>query len=260
MSKKKTVAVTGAAGFIGSRLVKRLAQSDHVDRVIALDCLPLDISSPKVTAFQKDIQESTADILREYRVDAVVHLAFLLRPGHDRKAAHRVNVSGMAQVIHDCWAAGVKHLLYLSSTTVYGARSGTEGPYTEESPVRPVRGFQYAENKAAAELKLKTFAMNNPNSRVTILRGCTVMAPQCENFVTEVFFRLASVRVLGADPQMQFIHLDDLLDAFELCLLKPASGVFNITAEGTVPIARLRALRVDARLSFQRRFSRLLRG
>ena len=242
MSKKKTVAVTGAAGFIGSRLVKRLAQSDHVDSVIALDCLPLDISYPKVTTFQKDIQESTADILRKYRVDAVVHLAFLLRPGHDRKAAHRVNVSGTAQVIHDCWAAGIKHLVYLSSTTVYGARSGTEEPYTEESPVRPVRGFQYAENKAAAELKLRTFAMNNSNSRVTILRGCTVMAPQCENFVTEVFFRLASVRVLGADPQMQFIHLDDLLDAFELCLLKPAYGVFNITGEGSVAYSEIASI------------------
>lgn len=239
---KKTVAVTGAAGFIGSRLVERLAQSDHVNRVIALDCLPLDISYPKVTALQKDILESTADILRKYQVDAVVHLAFLLRPGHDRKAAHRVNVSGTAQVIDDCRAAGIKHLVYLSSTTVYGARSGTEQPYTEESPVRPVRGFQYAENKAAAELKLRTFAMNNPNSRVTILRGCTVMAPQCNNFVTEVFFRLASVRVLGADPQMQFIHLDDLLDAFELCLLKSVSGVFNITGEGTVAYSEIASI------------------
>ena len=239
---KKTVAVTGAAGFIGSRLVERLAQSDHVNRVIALDCLPLDISYPKVTALQKDILESTADILRKYQVDAVVHLAFLLRPGHDRKAAHRVNVSGTAQVIDDCRAAGIKHLVYLSSTTVYGARSGTEQPYTEESPVRPVRGFQYAENKAAAELKLRTFAMNNPNSRVTILRGCTVMAAQCNNFVTEVFFRLASVRVLGADPQMQFIHLDDLLDAFELCLLKSVSGVFNITGEGTVAYSEIASI------------------
>lgn len=242
ISNKNTVAVTGAAGFIGSKLVERLAQSDHVDRVIAFDCLPLNISYPKVTAFQQDIRESTADILQKYQVDAVVHLAFLLRPGHDRKTAYSVNVSGTAQVIHDCWAVGIKHLVYFSSTTVYGARCGDKQPYTEESPVRPVRGFQYAENKAAAELKLRTFAMSNPDSCVTILRGCTVMAPQCENFVTEVFFRLARVRVLGADPQMQFIHLDDLLDAFELCLMKPASGVFNITGEGTVAYSEIASI------------------
>lgn len=239
MSRKKTVAVTGAAGFIGSKLVERLAQSDHVDSVIALDCLPIDISSPKVITFRKDIRESAADILRKHQVDTVVHLAFLLRPGHDRKAAHGVNVGGTAQVIDDCRALGIKHLVYLSSTTVYGARFGTEQPYTEESPVSPVRGFQYAENKAAAELRLRTFAMDNPGSRVTILRGCTVMAPWCENFVTDVFFRLASVRILGADPQMQFIHLDDLLDAFELCLLKPVSGVFNVTGEGTVAYSEI---------------------
>ena len=239
------ILVTGAAGYVGAKLVEQLARLDDVDGIVALDCLPVSASHPKVVAFQQDIREPIADILREHGVDAVVHLAFLLRPGHNREAARRVNVDGTAQVLHDCRVAGVYRLVYLSSTTVYGARPGAEQPYTEESPVRPVRGFQYAEDKVATELMLKAFAADNPGACVTVLRGCTVMAPQCENFVTQVFSRLALVRIAGADPQMQFIHLDDLLEALELCLLEPVRGVFNVTGEGT--IARSEIARIAGR-------------
>ncbi len=239
------ILVTGAAGSVGAKLVEQLAQSDDVDGIVALDCLPVSASHPKVVAFQQDIREPIADILREQGVDAVVHLAFLLQPGHNREAAHRVNVGGTAQVLHDCRVVGVQRFVYLSSTTVYGARPGTEQPYTEESPVRPVRGFQYAEDKVATELMLKAFAADNPGACVTVLRGCTVMAPRCENFITQVFSRMALVRIAGADPQMQFIHLDDLLEALELCLLEPVSGVFNVTGEGT--IARSEIARVAGR-------------
>ena len=239
------VLVTGAAGSVGAKLVEKLTRLDDVDGIVALDCLPVSVSHPKVVAFQQDIREPIADILREHGVDVVVHLAFLLRPGHNREAARRVNVGGTAQVLHDCQIAGVHRLVYLSSTTVYGARPGAEQPYTEESPVRPVRGFQYAEDKAATELMLKDFAADNPGACVTVLRGCTVMAPRCENFVTQVFSRLALVRIAGADPQMQFIHLDDLLEALELCLLEPVPGVFNVTGEGT--IARSEIARIAGR-------------
>ncbi len=239
------VLVTGAARSVGAKLVKQLVRSDDVDGIIALDCLPVSASHPKVTVFQRDIREPIADILREHGVDAVVHLAFLLRPGHNREAARRVNVGGTAQVLHDCRVAGVRRFVYLSSTTVYGARPGAEQPYTEESPVRPVRGFQYAEDKAATELMLKTFAADNPGACVTVLRGCTVMTPRCENFITQVFSRMVLVRIAGADPQMQFIHLDDLLEVLELCLLKPVPGVFNVTGEGTV--ARSEIARVAGR-------------
>ena len=191
-------------------------------------------SHPKVAAFRRDIRESCADLLAGQGVDAVVHLAFRLRPGHDRAAARRVNVDGTARVLRDCRAAGVRRLVYLSSTTVYGARPGAEQPYTEDSPVRPLRGFGYAEDKAATERLVAAFAAAEPGARVTVLRGCAVMAPGGGDFVTRTHSRLARVRVAGADPQMQFIHLDDLVAALELCLLEPVPGVFNVTGEGVV--------------------------
>ena len=239
MSRGLRVAVTGTAGSVGARLVERLAGSGGVDGIVAFDVLPVRASHPKVAAFRQDIREPIAETLREHGVDALAHLAFLLWPGHDREAARRVNVGGTAQVLHDCRAAGVRRVVYVSSTTVYGARPGAEQPYTEESPVRPVRGLQYAEDKAATELMLESFAADNPGACVTVLRGCTVLAPGSGDSVTRVWSRQARVRIPGADPPIQFIHLDDLVEALELCLLNPVPGVFNVTGEGAVACSEI---------------------
>ena len=234
MSRGLRVAVTGAAGSVGARLVERLVGSDDVDGIVALDVRPAIASHPKVTAFRRDIREPIADILGEHAVDAVAHLAFMLRPGHDREAARQVNVDGTARVLRDCRATGVRRVIYLSSTTVYGARPGAELPYTEDSPVRPVRGYRYAEDKAEAERLLEAFAADDPGACITVLRGCPVMAPGPEDAVSRVCSRLTRVRIAGADPPMQFIHSDDLVEALELCLLEPVAGVFNVTGEGVV--------------------------
>lgn len=233
------VAVTGATGSIGSKLVERLAAAEDVDRVVAFDVRPVTFGHRKVVAFRQDIRYPIADTLREYGVGAVAHLAFRLRTGHNAKAARSVNVEGTAQLLGGCRAAGVRRLLYLSSTTVYGARARDPRPYTEDSPARPVRGFAYAEHKAAAERMLQSFAAENPDTAVTVLRCCAVVGPRSDNFATQSLRRLMLVRVRGADPQMQFIHEDDLQDALALCLLARVAGVYNVTGEGSIAFSEM---------------------
>ena len=239
MNRGLRIAVTGAAGSVGSALVARLAGSDRVDSIVAFDILPVRVSHPKIAAFRRDIREPIADILSEQGIDAVAHLAFLLRPGHDRADARRVNVGGTARVLEDCRAAGVRRLVFLSSTTVYGARPGAGLPYTEDSPVQPIRGFQYAEDKAETERMFEIFAADNPGACATVLRGCPVMAPERADTVAWIYARTVRARIAGADPQMQFIHMDDLMEALELCLLKPVPGVFNVTGEGAVAYSEI---------------------
>ncbi len=239
MTSGLRVAVTGAAGSIGSKLVERLAASDAVMRVVAFDARPVVVDHPKVVSFQQDIRQPAGDILRQHAVDALIHLAFVLRPGRNREAARRINVGGTAQVLGGCREAEVRHLLYLSSTTVYGAREGDPQPYTEESPVRPVRGFPYGEDKAATESMIEAFSADSPDTCVTVFRSCSVAGPQSESRATQALRRIARVRVRRADPRMQFIHENDLLDALELCLLEPVPGVFNVTGAGTVAFSDL---------------------
>lgn len=246
MASGLRVAVTGAAGSVGEKLVERLAASDDVDFIAAFDVQPLHFEHPKVARFQQDIRQPMADILREYRIDSLVHLAFVLRQLRDRDLMRRVNVGGTAQVLRSCQAAGVRRLVYFSSTTVYGPNPGDRLPYTEESPVRPVRGFQYAEDKAATELMIEAFAMDNPETCVTVLRGCVIMGPRSDNFITQAFRKPVLVSIAGANPEMQFMHEADVQEALELCLMERVPGVYNITGQGTVPyseIARVAGIR-----------------
>ena len=233
------VAVTGAVGSVGSRLLESLAASYDVDAVIALDARPIEFTHPKVVTYQRDINQPIDNLFKEHGVTSVVHLAFQLKPGRNREAGRRVNVGGTEQVLQSCQAANVGHILYLSSTTVYGAYPDNTLPFTEDSRIRPVRGFQYAEDKTATELLLQAYGSDYPDIRITMLRGCVVMGPNSDNFITQAFSKPLLVRVRGADPQMQFIHEDDLRDVLELCLKGQVSGVYNVAGVGTVPYSHI---------------------
>ena len=226
--------MTGAAGAIGARLVGRLASWEHVERVLALDVLPIAHTSPKVVAHRHDITHPVGALLRSHGVDTVVHLAWALRPGRDREAARRTNVGGTEQVLQGCVAAGVRHVLFLSSATVYGAHAGNAGTLTEDSPLRPVRGFQYAEDKAEAEGLLARFREERPETQVTVLRACVVMGRGLRNFVTDALSKPLLLGVRGHDPPMQLLHEDDLMEATLLLLKAPRSDVYNLAGPGAV--------------------------
>jgi UDP-glucose 4-epimerase len=242
MANGLRVAVTGAAGSIGSRLVASLAASDDVGAVVALDARPIDLVHTKVHSYQRDILQPIDDLLKDHGIASVVHLAFQLKPGRNREAARRINVGGTARVLQSCQFADVDHIVYLSSSTVYGAHPANDAPFTEDSPVWPVRGFQYAEDKASTELLLQAYASDYPDTKVTMLRGCVVMGPNSDNFITKAFSKPLLVRIRGTDPQMQFIHEDDLRDVLELCLKERFSGVYNVAGGGTVPYSHIAAV------------------
>ena len=86
-SHARRVAITGGSGYIGSRLIERLGGDASVARILVLDVRPLPRAyGPKVVYLQRDITEPIDDVLREHEIDVVVHLAFILKAGHNRVA------------------------------------------------------------------------------------------------------------------------------------------------------------------------------
>jgi UDP-glucose 4-epimerase len=173
-------------------------------------------------------------LLAEHGIEAVVHLAFVLSPGHSRAAAQRINVGGAASVLDACHHAGVRHILCLSSSTVYGAHPDNPPMLTEDSPMRPVGGFQYGEDKTLVEMLIRDFNRRHPEVATTVLRACPVMGPNADNFVTQAFSKPFLVGIKGCDPPMQFLHEDDLTEVMTICLLRGAVGVYNLAGEGTI--------------------------
>ncbi|MCH8207247.1 MAG: NAD-dependent epimerase/dehydratase family protein [Chloroflexi bacterium] len=237
----RRVAVTGAAGYVGSSLIKRLEREEAVEKVLALDTRhPEKPFGPKVLFQKHDVTAPLADTLAEHTIDSMVHLAFVICPRGG--SARRVNVAGTSNVLEACAQAGVGYLLYLSSTTVYGAHPDNPLQLTEESPIRPVKGFRYGEHKADAERLLRTFAERHSDVAVTVLRACPVMGPNADNFISRAFSKPFLVAVRGYDPPVQLLHEDDLAYIMATCLLQRASGVYNVAGDGALPWSEMASL------------------
>lgn len=99
------VAITGISGYIGSRLLARLADVESIEKIIGIDIKPPAVSSPKLGFYQRSILEPLDDIFLENGVDGAIHLAFVLRPARDRKGTHRTDVSGTANFL-ESWPPG----------------------------------------------------------------------------------------------------------------------------------------------------------
>jgi UDP-glucose 4-epimerase len=177
------VLVTGGAGFIGANLCRALAETEEFDRIVALDDLSTG-RADNLTALDKVelVDGSVLDqvVLGELvsEADAVVHLA--ARPSVPRSlsdpvATHLANTEGTVSVLEAIRRrrqADRPHLLFSSSSSVYGANPGL--PKREDMVARPQS--PYAASKLAAESYALAYA-NSFGMRVLVLRLFNVFGP-----------------------------------------------------------------------------------
>ena len=239
------VAVTGAAGYIGRRLLRDLEGEPRIERVVALDRRQLPIPYNGVVQERVDVSAPLEEIFRRHGVTAVVHLAFHMTPGRNGGEARRIreaNLNGTRSVLAACASSYVSSFVYLSSHTVYGAHKDNPNPITEEAPLRPTRAFQYGWDKALCEEIIREYASAEPSFAVSILRCCVVLGASPDNSVARAFARPLLLRVAGHDPQLQFVHEDDLARLLHLLTIHPVRGTFNVAGEGVIRYSRMAQL------------------
>jgi UDP-glucose 4-epimerase len=256
----KRVAITGISGYIGSRLLSRLEGMEDVERVIGVDVRPPKDSPPKLKFYCQDISEPLGDIFIENEVDSAVHLAFVLRPTHDRTGARKTDIGGAVNFLESCRQAQVKHVLYLSSHTIYGAHPDSILPLKEDSPPRPLPGFQYSCDKDHAEREFRDFATTHNDTCVTILRSCPVIGPNVGDSVVTSMFKSIMVFVAGYDPPMQFVHEDDLVELVVTFLGQKKAGIFNVAGDGDIRYSEIARLCRRRTIALPERLLRLLMG
>ncbi len=165
------ILVTGVAGFIGAALARRLLERG--DTVIGVDNLSdyYDVSLkearlfrfseyPNFTFHKSDLadREGVEKLFRKNEFDAVVHLAAQAGVRHSIDNPHayiEANLVGFGNVLEGCRHADIKHLVFASSSSVYGAN--TQLPFSEHDNVdHPVS--LYAASKRANELMAHCYA------------------------------------------------------------------------------------------------------
>lgn len=254
MSAPRSIAVTGASGYIGMRLVRRLLESRDVERVTGVDVRPARIQHDRYVHVRQDIAAPLGETFAG--VEAVVHLAFVLRQLRNRDEGRRTNIGGAESVLRACASAGVRRIVLMSSATVYGPRPDNPPALTEDAPLHPPAGFAYAEDKAACEALFQAFAAERPETCVSILRSSIVMGPNAANFITSALDKPSLIGVCGADPEMQFVHEDDLAEVLRRFTIEPLPGIYNVAGSGSVrwgevaSLAGKRLLRLPAPLAY----------
>ena len=254
----RRIAVTGASGYLGRLLIARLERCAAVERILALDIRPPRAPlSPKVDFVRYDVTAPLRDLFADHSIAAVAHLAFRVKPDRDRAAAHAVNIGGLANALDACHRANVGRILYLSSATLYGAHLDNPPYLTEISPLRPISGFQYAEDKLKAERLLAEYAACHPEISVAILRACPILGATADNFIAKSFNQRTLVALKGYDPPMQFLHEQDAARIISDCLFKGVHGIYNVAGRDAIrwsemaELAGRRLIRLPAPLLYR---------
>lgn len=225
-SLPRRVFVTGANGFIGTRLRTMLA-----DRGTEVSGVDLRGGAEVVTG---DTTEPSTWAQHLHGVDAVVHTAAIVTFDGDRDEFWRVNVLGTRRVLDAAAAAGVPRVVVLSSVVVYGFEG--EGEIDESRPIRP-NGSPYVDTKIATEqVALQTYAAGE--LEVVVVRPGDVYGPGSPPWTLAPLAELRRGRrgIPRGGGLLNPIFVDDLVEGLVAACSRPdaAGQVLNLTA-GAVP-------------------------
>lgn len=239
----RIVAVTGASGYVGQKVVAQLAAAPHIERILALDIRPASFTSDKVTFIEHDVAQPMTDLFVQQEVDAAAHFAFVLNPTHDRARERKVNIGGTENFLKACHAVQAQTVLVTSSATVYGAWPDNPPLLKETMPLRGKPGFSYVEDKVKQDLLTQQYAQGHPQSRVIITRMSVVMGPYVDNYISRYFLKSLAIVVRGADPPAPIVYEDDVAEATTLLFLQAPTGAYNLDAPRPISVRQgLRAI------------------
>ncbi len=224
------VLVTGAAGFIGFHLSQRLLTrgdevvgldnlNDYYDVFLKKDRLAQLQERPGFSFYQLDLEDSVAiaELFTEQRFDVVVNLAAQAGVRYSIKNPHAYinsNLVGFINILEGCRHSGVQHLVFASSSSVYGAN--TKMPFSVHDNVdHPVS--LYAATKKANELMAHSYS-HLYGLPTTGLRFFTVYGPWGRPDMALFLFTKA---ILAKQPidvfnygkmRRDFTYIDDIVE------------------------------------------------
>jgi len=235
------VLVTGAAGFIGMQVSERLlargeqvvgidALTPYYDPALKRARLEYLKQHPGFSFHEADLVDAkaTSDIFEAAKPDRIVHLA--AQPGvrasiDDPIACIRANCDAFVSVLENARHNDVKHLVFASSSSVYGANRTL--PYSTHQPVDHPMSL-YAASKRASELMAHSYAHVH-RLPVTGLRFFTVYGPwgrpdMAAYIFTRAIFENRPIEIFNnGNMRRDFTYIDDIAEGVLRTLDRPAA-------------------------------------
>ncbi len=267
-TRQRTVLLTGIAGFIGMHTARRLLDADY--RVVGVDSVddyyPVELKEARLAALQAHPKAAALTIARvelsdeagmaavfeSHPVEDVIHLAAqagvrfsMIEP----LRYARSNLLGTTVILEACRHRRVRHLVYASSSSVYGDRANP--PFRESDVVDSPASF-YAATKRSNELMVQSYA-SLYGLRATGLRLFTVYGPwgrpdMAPWIFTERILRDQPIDVFGEGrPLRDFTYVDEAADNIIRLLNRPLPDdadavehrVVNLGSDNPAPVSTL---------------------
>ena len=236
MPVRKKVVITGITGNLGLLLAKKLHREADV---YGIDRRPSRHMPKDVKILQRDIRRKACeDIFRSNAITAVIHLNILHDPRAHREEAHSFNLMGTSKILEYCNKYNIPKVVLLSSANVYGPSPNNNQFITEETPLLGSTRFAEIRDLVEFDLYSSSFFWRYPNIETVLLRPVHILG-KVRNAPSN-YLRLPVVPTLmGFDPMIQVIHVEDVVEAILLALQPGIRGVYNIVGPGEVPLSML---------------------
>lgn len=232
------IVVTGGAGFIGSNLCNSLARDGHEVYALDNEYLGTRANLDKLVNFLREADVTKVEMIAAFALtkpEIVFHLAAASSSPMFHEQEHwalNTNIMGFVNIMSQARRAGVKKVIYASSSSLY---NGNATPWMESLSITP-RTFYEASFKAREDIAAAYYGQYNFPS--VGMRFFSVYGPnerhkgEYANNITQFLWAAQKgekALIYGDGTQARdFIHVDDVVNALKLAMDYNGEGIFNV--------------------------------
>ena len=237
MAPSRRILITGVSNPLGAEVARRLA--GQVPYLFGCDVADPISALEEMDFVHADTRQSViGKLVRQLRIDTVVHLAVMVDSPHKEGSIHETNVIGTMNVLVGCtgMSSPVRKLVVKSSQAIYGAGPSDPSFYSEDM----ANWDRYASGVTRDLLEMEQltaeFVLRNEACAVTVLRlGYRVS----EDTSLAKYISLPIVPTFaGFDPRLQLLQEEDAVEAIVRSVVGEHPGVFNVAGAGVVLLSQ----------------------
>jgi len=228
--------IAGGAGFLGKNLAERIIAKENIP-VRIFDRREKVFFSPRCEYIKGDVVNKSDVESAVKGCDVIFNLVSILPSSRAGKKFYNINTEGTRNILEVALRNGVKKILHVSSSVVYGIPKVI--PLTEESEVKPIG--DYGRSKLLSEEICLEYIKKGLD--ITILRSRFIIGPGRLGILTILFDWInkgKNIYLIGkGENRFQMVSIFDLIEACLLAQENGESGIYNIGADNVPQVKEL---------------------